>query len=45
MYLIVCVFPQLETICNDPIFRGFGDLDQFSNYALAALKEERAFRI
>lgn len=22
MYLIVCVFPQLETICNDPIFRG-----------------------
>lgn len=45
MYLIVCVFPQLETVCNDPICRGYGDLDQFSTYASEALRKERAFKI
>lgn len=45
MYLTVRVFPQLETVCNDPIFRGYGDLDQFSTYFPEILRKERAFRI
>lgn len=45
MYLIVCVLPQLETICNDPIFRGYADLDHFSTWSAKALREEMAFRV
>ena len=45
MYLIVCVFPQLETICNDPIFRGYADLDHFSTQSAKPLREEMAFTI